>query len=126
MRQYASHPDCHAIGWHTIVEGTLKQVVHLWRYESQADREARRASMAADRAWGDYLPVSEEAGLLVSQKNRILKPTDFCPLNRRRDNHSEELTALGVGSPDRPDGAVPLFLSRPPRPLARMVVAGHC
>ena len=69
--------DC--IGWYTTVEGTLNQVVHLWRYDSQADREARRTSMAADPAWGDYLRVSEEAGLLVTQENRILKPTDFCP-----------------------------------------------
>ncbi len=51
--------------------------MHLWRYESQADREARRTAMAADPAWGDYLRVSEDAGLLVVQENRILKPTDF-------------------------------------------------
>ena len=72
--------DC--VGWYTTVEGTLNQVVHLWRYESQADREVRRSAMAADPAWGNYLRVSAEAGLLVSQENRILKPTDFSPGNR--------------------------------------------
>lgn len=69
--------DC--IGWYTTAEGALNQVVHLWRYESQADREARRSAMAADPAWGDYLCRSEEAGFLVSQENRILKPTEFSP-----------------------------------------------
>lgn len=65
------------IGWYTTVEGTLNQVVHLWRYESQADRETRRNTMAADPAWGDYLRRSEEAGYLVAQENRMLRPTDF-------------------------------------------------
>lgn len=67
--------DC--IGWYTTVEGSLNQVVHLWRYTSQADRETRRGAMAADPAWADYLRVSEEAGLLVAQENRMLRATDF-------------------------------------------------
>ncbi len=67
------------LGWYTVAEGPLNQVVHLWAYESQADRETRRATMAADPAWGDYLRRSEEAGLLVSQENRMLKPTEFSP-----------------------------------------------
>jgi hypothetical protein len=69
--------DC--VGWYTVAEGPLNQVVHLWRYKDQADREAKRNAMAADPAWNDYLRVSEEAGLLVSQENRILRPTDFSP-----------------------------------------------
>jgi hypothetical protein len=68
------------LGWYTTAEGTLNQVVHLWGYENQGDREARRNAMAADPAWGEYLRRSEEAGLLVSQENRILKPTDFSPV----------------------------------------------
>jgi len=67
------------LGWYTTVEGPLNQVVHLWAYDSQADREARRGAMAADPAWGGYLQRSEEAGLLLSQENRIMKPTDFWP-----------------------------------------------
>lgn len=67
--------DC--VGWYTTVEGPLNQVVHLWRYASQADREARRTAMQADPAWVEFLRLSEEAGLVVAQENRILRPTDF-------------------------------------------------
>lgn len=69
----------HCLGWYTTVEGSLNQVVHLWQYESQADREARRAAMAADPAWPAYIKASDEAGLLVAQENRFLRPTDFSP-----------------------------------------------
>ncbi|MBV9782522.1 MAG: NIPSNAP family protein [Acidisphaera sp.] len=65
------------LGWYTTVEGQLNQVVHLWAYDSQADRETRRTAMAADPGWGEYLKKSEEMGLLVAQENRLLRPTDF-------------------------------------------------
>ena len=32
------------VGWYTAAEGTLNQVVHLWAYEDQGDREKRRAA----------------------------------------------------------------------------------
>jgi hypothetical protein len=64
----------------TVVEGCVHQVVHIWAYDSEADRETRRAAMAADPAWAKYLAASAEAGYLVHQENRILKPTDFSPL----------------------------------------------
>lgn len=69
----------HCVGWYTVTDGPLNQVVHLWQYESQADRETRRAAMAADPLWTVYLQHSEEAGLLIAQENRLLKPTDFSP-----------------------------------------------
>ena len=67
------------LGWYSTIEGPLNQVVHMWQYEDQADRERRRAAMAADPGWAVYLRASEEAGLLVSQENRFLRPTDFSP-----------------------------------------------
>lgn len=69
------------LGWYTAVEGTLNTLVHLWGYDSQADRESRRNAMAADPAWAAYLRRSEELGLLVAQENRILRPTDFSPVH---------------------------------------------
>ena len=45
----------HCLGWYTTVEGALNQVVHMWQYEDQADRERRRAAMAADPAWPAFL-----------------------------------------------------------------------
>ncbi|GAC1330514.1 MAG: NIPSNAP family protein [Beijerinckiaceae bacterium] len=65
------------LGWYTSAEGQLNQVVHLWAYDNQADREERRATMAKDPAWGAYLKKSAEADLLVAQENRFLKPTEF-------------------------------------------------
>lgn len=67
------------LGWYTVTEGPLNQVVHLWAYESMGDRETRRGAMAADSAWADYLTRSEDAGLLLAQENRFMKPTDFSP-----------------------------------------------
>jgi len=68
------------LGWYTTVEGALNTVVHLWGYESQADRETRRNAMAADPAWQAYLKKSLDLGLLVAQENRFLRPTDFSPV----------------------------------------------
>ena len=67
------------LGWYTVAEGTLNTVVHMWRYDSQADREARRTAMAQDPAWKEFLRLSEESGYVVEQKNTFLSPTIFSP-----------------------------------------------
>ena len=68
------------LGWFTTQEGQLNQVVHLWAYESQADREQRRNALAADPAWGEYLARVAQADVLLAMENRLLKPTDFSPV----------------------------------------------
>ncbi len=68
------------LGWFTTQEGQLNQVVHLWAYESQADRETRRAALAADPAWGAYLARVAQADVLLAMENRLLRPTDFSPV----------------------------------------------
>jgi hypothetical protein len=65
------------LGWYTSIEGKQHQVVHLWGYESQADREQRRAGMAKDPAWQAFLAKSKELGAFVSQENTILSPAAF-------------------------------------------------
>jgi hypothetical protein len=67
------------LGWYTVAEGPLNTVVHMWRYDSQADREARRAAMAKDPEWQEFIRVSAEAGLLLKQENVFLSPTAFSP-----------------------------------------------
>ena len=67
------------LGWYTAVEGSLNRVVHLWAYDSQADREARRKAMTADPAWGAYMRAIEEADVLLDMENRICAPTAFSP-----------------------------------------------
>ena len=65
------------LGWYTTVEGPLNRVVHLWAYDSQADREARRTAMAADPGWAEYARKAAELGVLLEMHNRILSPTPF-------------------------------------------------
>lgn len=67
------------IGWFVGIEGRMNQVVHLWAYESLADREMRRAAMLADPEWQAYLERASEMGLMVRAENHIITPTDFSP-----------------------------------------------
>lgn len=64
----------------TTEVGPLNQVVHVWKYASQADRERRRDALMADPAFQDYLRRSAEMGAHASQESRILKSTSFSPL----------------------------------------------
>lgn len=68
------------LGWYIGQEGQLNQVVQLWAYESQADREARRIEMNKDPEWKAYLKRMGESGLLLHTENRFLTPTDFSPV----------------------------------------------
>jgi hypothetical protein len=68
------------LGWYIGVDGHPNQVVHLWAYDSQADRETRRAAMNQDPAWQVYLRRMAESGLLVDTENRMLAPADFSAL----------------------------------------------
>ncbi len=67
------------LGWYTTIEGQLNQIVHLWGYDSQADREIRRAAMTADPEWQKYLALSSELGLILTMENRMMRPTEFSP-----------------------------------------------
>ena len=66
------------IGYFETTIGSLNQVIHLWGYEDLADMEKRRQARDADPAWADY--KKKTAGMLVSQENKIIKPTHFSPL----------------------------------------------
>jgi hypothetical protein len=62
--------------------GPLNTYVHVWAYESAADREQKRAAMQADPEWQAYLAKSAEAGYLTGQENRILTAAPFFELRR--------------------------------------------
>ncbi|MEQ8369846.1 MAG: NIPSNAP family protein [Alphaproteobacteria bacterium] len=57
--------------------GDVNSFVHIWAYDSAADRTAKRAAMQADPDWQAYLKASNEAGYLVRQENRILVRAPF-------------------------------------------------
>jgi hypothetical protein len=68
------------IGWFTGLEGQINQIVHMWAFDSQADRETRRLTMYKDPAWADYMRRVGEADVLLHTENRLLSPTDFSPM----------------------------------------------
>jgi hypothetical protein len=52
--------------------GPQEQVIMLWRYDSLADREARRAQLAATPGWAEF--VAEASDLVQHHESRLLKP----------------------------------------------------
>lgn len=65
-------------GYYVSQIGQLNQVVHLWRYDSLADLEKKRAARDADPAWGAYLALTE--GMVMMQENKIMRPAPFSPV----------------------------------------------
>jgi NIPSNAP len=66
------------VGAFTTDIGPLSTYTSLWRYESFADREERRARLQADERWQSFLATIQP--LIHTQQNRILTPTSFSPL----------------------------------------------
>ena len=65
------------MGYYTALHGHLNQVVHLWKYDSMADMERKRASRDADPDWAAYLAKTE--GMVQAQEDHIMAPTGFSP-----------------------------------------------
>ncbi len=59
--------------------GDINSFVHIWAYESAAERERKRAAMQADPDWQAYIQKSGEAGYLIKQENKILMDAPFFP-----------------------------------------------
>ena len=68
------------IGMFTCDVGDLSQIVHLWRYENQGERERRRTEMYKDPGWLEYIEELKASELLVKMENKILKPVSFSPM----------------------------------------------
>jgi hypothetical protein len=66
----------------TAETGELNTMIHLWAYESAADREQRRAAMAADPDWGVYVKALADAQLVVDMRTNLMVPTSFAPIKR--------------------------------------------
>jgi hypothetical protein len=64
----------------TTEVGPLNQVVHLWAYADQAERERKRNAMQQDPEWQVYVKMNTEAGYMEHMENRILRSTSFSPL----------------------------------------------
>jgi hypothetical protein len=65
------------LGFYVSEIGPLNQVVHLWAYDSLADREERRLRMDADPEWQRF--KLSNRGTFAEQDVKILRPTRFSP-----------------------------------------------
>ena len=66
------------IGAFTTDIGALPTYTTLWRYDSFAEREEKRARLQADERWKAFLAKVQP--LMHTQQNRILVPTSFSPV----------------------------------------------
>ncbi|MDA7419186.1 NIPSNAP family protein [Xenophilus arseniciresistens] len=66
------------LGYFVTEIGELNGLVHLWGYDSFEERARRRALLAQEPAWHDYL--AQIRPMLQSMSNRLLVPTDFSPI----------------------------------------------
>ncbi|MGL4963340.1 MAG: NIPSNAP family protein [Inquilinus sp.] len=72
------------VGYFATEIGPLNEIVHLWAFDDLADRERRRAALAADARWQDFLPKIQ--ALIETMDSKILKAAPFSPppMSRRR------------------------------------------
>lgn len=68
------------VGLFTTEVGNLHQVVFLWAYDSQADREARRARLAGDPEWQKYMDELWAMDAIQAQEIKLLKSASFSPI----------------------------------------------
>lgn len=63
------------VGYYTTEFGPLNQVIHMWAYESLAERAERRAALFANQPWLDYL--GKVRGFIATQESKLLIPAPF-------------------------------------------------
>ena len=73
QRKYLGEP----YGFFVTDIGPLARIVHIWQYDSIADRQARRDAMEADPEWQAFRRLAGEEDYLVDMENQILKPVSF-------------------------------------------------
>jgi len=65
------------VGWYSTDFGPQNQIVHLWAYDSYAERTRRRAELAGNPAWQGF--VAKIRPLILRQENKILLPAAWSP-----------------------------------------------
>ncbi len=65
------------VGWYTTDFGPLNQIVHVWGYDSYAERDRRRAELGADPRWQGFLP--KILPLVLRQENKTMIPAPWSP-----------------------------------------------
>ncbi len=65
------------LGWYTSDFGALNQIVHVWGYESYAERERRRAELGGDPRWRAFL--AKIRPLILRRESKTLIPAPWSP-----------------------------------------------
>lgn len=65
------------IGFFVTEVGPLNQVVHLWGFDSLAERERRRHEMERDPQWAVYRQRLRELDPIDRQESKLLRPVPF-------------------------------------------------
>jgi hypothetical protein len=63
--------------WYSEI-GQLNEVVHLWAYNDLNERQEKWGKWARDPRRGEVM--KRLRGVVLSQSNKILSPTDFSPM----------------------------------------------
>ncbi len=61
-------------GMYVVDAGVVNTVVHMWEYDSLAERERRRAEMEASEPWKAYRSRLSELDALIRLESTILRP----------------------------------------------------
>ena len=79
--KYGRKPQVKNLGYPllflTTETGDPNEYLHVWCYESAADREEKRGKLWKDKNWLSYVEKSAKLGALESQKNKLVKTVDF-------------------------------------------------
>lgn len=65
------------VGWYFTEFGELNQIVHMWGYDSFAERERRRKELAGRADWQAFL--AKIVPLILKQENKIMTPAPWSP-----------------------------------------------
>jgi hypothetical protein len=63
------------VGWYTTEIGPLNRVIQMWAFADLADRDRRRAQVAAHPSWAKHVATLEP--LVLSQESILLRPAPF-------------------------------------------------
>jgi hypothetical protein len=63
------------IGFYFVDVGRTTNFIHMWPFDSYADRETRRHSLHLDPDWNQYVKSSHK--FIIDINTRILRPLDF-------------------------------------------------
>jgi hypothetical protein len=66
------------LGYYIAEVGVLNRTIHLWGYDTVAEREEKRGNLGKDPAWQAYLAGNRDA--LQHQENKIMVSAPFYPM----------------------------------------------